>query len=195
MSTSTLGLKDKSVVSTTKHTHNESASAPAKPAVQEHEQEDEQDMVSSSESEPTSIFLLTASYLLDVHALKFAEMSLAHELTSGQSSKTCPTYLVAEARLHMQRHMYQEASRCLKKALKVDIQNSNAWALLGHAHFLMGKYDKAQDAYQRTLGYVTSPVHIHLVHTRLADIYLKQEKVRGSRNGDSLYSSLDNNPL
>ena len=71
-----------------------------------------------------SIFLQTASYLLDVHALKFAEMSLAHEVTSrrGQTTKTSPTYLVAEARLHLHREAYDEAKKCLKKALKVDIQ-------------------------------------------------------------------------
>lgn len=71
-----------------------------------------------------SIFLQTASYLLDVHALKFAEMSLAHEVASrrGHATKTSPAYLVAEARLHLHREAYDEAKECLKKALKIDIQ-------------------------------------------------------------------------
>ena len=129
-----------------------------------------------------SIFLQTASYLLDVHALKFAEMALAHELTSslggrGGVAKENPAYLVAEARLHMHRDMHQDAKSCLKKALAIDIQNSSAWALLGHAHFLLGEWEEAQDAYERTLGYMTSPTHIHILYTRLADIYLKHEKV------------------
>jgi len=141
----------------------------------EHEKEEEE-----SVCEPTSIFLLTASYLLDVHALKFAEMSLAHEVASGRGSETSPTYLVAEARLHMERHMYQDACQCLRKAIKVDIQNSNAWALLGHAYYLMGEDDKAQNAYQRTLGYISPPVQIHLVYLRLANIYLKHEMVSAS---------------
>ena len=125
-----------------------------------------------------SIFLQTASFLLDVHALKFAEMSLAHELMSGCNHKTCPTYLVAEARLHMHRDMYKEALKCLKKALMADIQNATALALLGHTHFQLGEWPEAQDAYKRTLGYMTPPIDTHLVYTRLASIYLRQEKVR-----------------
>lgn len=129
------------------------------------------------DSNQVSIFLQTASYLLDVHALKFAEMSLAHELTSGRSCKTCPTYLVAEARLHMHRGVYREALKCLKKTLIVDIQDATAWALLGHTHFQLGEWLEAQDAYKRTLGYLTPPIDTHLVYARLANIYLRQEKV------------------
>lgn len=140
------------------------------------------DEVDLEEYAPVSIFLQTASYLLDVHALKFAEMALAHEVTSGRGGpKNAPTCLVAEARLHLERCMYSEAEKCLKKALMVDIQDSNAWALLGHAYFLSGDYAEAQDAYERTLGYVVTPVHIHLVYTRLAAIYLQEEKVCGGR--------------
>lgn len=128
-----------------------------------------------------SIFLQTAAYLLDVHALKFAEMALAHELTGGGGArgmaKENPAYLVAEARLHMHREMYGEAKACLKKALMIDIQNSNAWALLGHAHYQLGEWAESQDAYERTLGYIMPPVHVHILYTRLADIYLKQERV------------------
>ena len=114
-----------------------------------------------------------------MHALKFAEMALAHELTSrkGGGARCCPTYQVAEARLHMEREDFDEAKKCLKKALMADIQDSTAWALLGHTHFLSEEYEEAQDAYERTLGYTTPPVQIHLVYTRLAHIYLAQEKV------------------
>lgn len=129
-----------------------------------------------SEPVQASIFLQTAAYLLDVHALKFAEMSLAHELTSPSGGET-PLYQVALARLHMHRHMYKEAKAVLREAVKVDILNSNAWALLGHAHYLMGEYVEGADAYERTLGYMTQPAHVHLVYIRLANIYLEQKKV------------------
>ena len=56
-----------------------------------------------------------------MHALKFAEMSLAHEVTTKRT-KTCPAYLVAEARLHLHREAYDEAKKCLKKTLRLDIQ-------------------------------------------------------------------------
>ena len=132
-----------------------------------------------------SIFLQTAAYLLDVHALKFAEMALAHELTSSTSTrggaKSTPAYLVTEARLHMHREKYQEAKACLKKALTIDIQDSNAWALLGHAQYQLGEWAESQDAYERTLGYITPPVNVHILYTRLANIYLKQEKVSALR--------------
>lgn len=133
-----------------------------------------------------SIFLQTASYLLDVHALKFAEMALAHELVSASGTgekgeaKINPAYLVTEARLHMHRQMYEDAKACLKKALQVDILNSNAWALLGHTHYLLKEWPEAQDAYERTLGYMTPPTHLHILYTRLANIYLRYEKVSHS---------------
>lgn len=73
-----------------------------------------------------SIFLQTANHLLDAHALKFAEMCLAHELaslTAGPASSHA--YLMAEASLHMHRQKYEEAITCIKQALVVDIQVCN----------------------------------------------------------------------
>ena len=69
-----------------------------------------------------SIFLLTANHLLDVHALKFSEMCLAHELASLRAGPASShAYLMAEARLHMHRRKYKEAATCVKQALVVDI--------------------------------------------------------------------------
>ena len=57
-------------------------------------------------------------------------------------------------------------------------QDANAWALLGHTHYLTGNYSSAKDAYERTVNYVHLPAHVHLVYLRLADIYLKQQEVK-----------------
>ena len=56
-------------------------------------------------------------------------------------------------------------------------RDANAWALLGHTHYLTGDYSSAKDAYERTVNYVHLPAHVHLVYLRLADIYLKQQEV------------------
>ena len=73
--------------------------------------------------ESRSIFLQTANHLLDVHAFKFTEMCLAHELMSLEAAH-CSSYdfLVAEARLHMQRQNYEEAISSIKLAIEVDTQ-------------------------------------------------------------------------
>ena len=56
----------------------------------------------------------------------------------------------------------------------------NAWALLGHTHYLTGDYSSAKDAYERTISYVHLPAHVHIVYLRLADIYLKEKEVKYS---------------
>ena len=56
-------------------------------------------------------------------------------------------------------------------------QDANAWSLLGHTHFLMGDFPSAKDCYERTVDYVTRPIHLHAVYLRLADIYLREQQV------------------
>ena len=58
------------------------------------------------------------------------------------------------------------------------LQDANAWALLGHTHYLTGDYSSAKDAYERTISYVHLPAHVHIVYLRLADIYLKEKEVK-----------------
>ena len=68
---------------------------------------------------------------------------------------------------------YQEYNKCFIPPL----QDANAWALLGHTHYLTGDYSSAKDAYERTISYVHLPAHVHIVYLRLADIYLKEKEV------------------
>ena len=58
------------------------------------------------------------------------------------------------------------------------LQDANAWALLGHTHYLTGDYSSAKDAYERTISYVHLPAHVHIIYLRLADIYLKEKEVK-----------------
>ena len=57
------------------------------------------------------------------------------------------------------------------------MQDSNAWALKGHAHFLLGEFPEARDAYERAINYVKLPGCIHAVYLRLAEIYLQDREV------------------
>ena len=125
----------------------------------------------------SSIFLQTACYLLDAHALKFADMALAHELAESLHKEPIPLYETTVARLHMQKREYKEAREYLERATVRDIQDSDAWALLGHTHYLMGNYVEAKDIYERALCFVERPAHVQLVQTRLADIFFHQHKV------------------
>ena len=67
-----------------------------------------------------SVFLQTASFLLDVHALKFAEMSLSHIRASP--SPPPPLYHILEARLYLHRNEPHRALDCLTAALQLDVQ-------------------------------------------------------------------------
>ena len=53
--------------------------------------------------------------------MQFAEMALAHELTSPEGG-LLPQFHIAEARLHLHRQCYQQAEECLRKAIELDIQ-------------------------------------------------------------------------
>lgn len=58
------------------------------------------------------------------------------------------------------------------------LQNSDAWALLGHLHYLNGKMEDARECYERTLSYVTEATNMHAIYLRLASIYLEKEEVK-----------------
>lgn len=102
-------------------------------------------------------------------------MALAHELTSSNGGAS-PSLSLAEARLHLHREEYHKALACLDTAIQMDLQDSNAWALKGHAHFLLGEFPEARDAYERTINYVKLPGCIHAVYLRLAEIYLQDRE-------------------
>ncbi len=104
-------------------------------------------------------------------------MALSHELANSFHTKPTSLYDTTVARLHMHREGYGMAKECLQKAIVKDIQDSTAWGLLGHAHYLMGEYSSAKDVYQRTLCFVNRPAHAHLVYTRLADVFFKEQNV------------------
>lgn len=57
------------------------------------------------------------------------------------------------------------------------LQNSNAWSLLGHTHYLTGDFPSSKDAYERTINFITPPAHVHTVYLRLADVYLRDHEV------------------
>ena len=139
--------------------------------------------------------------------LQYAEMSLAHELTSPlekdlEEEQLSVSYCITVARLHLFVKNFSEAQKYLKIATRKNImvsvcvcvcvcvllhelvctcstsQNSNAWALLGDSYYLSGDYTAALDAYERVVEYAQPPAHLHITLLRLADIYSKNKMVR-----------------
>lgn len=56
-------------------------------------------------------------------------------------------------------------------------QNSWAWSLLGHTHFLLEEFPTAREAYERCLLLMTTPPNLHSVYLHLAHIHLSDKKV------------------
>ena len=50
-------------------------------------------------------------------------MALAHELTTPEGGPSTQFH-IAEARLHLHRRCYEQAEKCLKKAITLDVQVS-----------------------------------------------------------------------
>ena len=64
------------------------------------------------------------------------------------------------------------------KAFHLFLQNSDAWAILGHVKFLMGDTLIAKDCYERTIAFINDASEMHSIYLRLASIYLQEERVR-----------------
>lgn len=58
---------------------------------------------------------------------------------------------VAKAAKHIKKERYQKAVKQLRKALKKDKENADAWNLLGFASRKMGDLDTSADAYSKAL--------------------------------------------
>lgn len=158
------------------------------------------------EDQPPSAFLQTASYLLDVHVAKYAEMCLAHQhiieaskkhVTKNKKQETgtkeeiektndidffSVPYHIALARLHLLNGDYERAESHLTRAVQEDVLNSNAVSLLGHCLYLSGKFSSARDYYERVIEYVNPPAHIGTVLLRLADIYMRANEFSKSKS-------------
>ena len=127
---------------------------------------------SETESKNTissSIYLRTTKLLLGYRAFSLAEKALSHELvTSGESAN----YFQLLAEYYLLQKEYDKSMECIEKCLKDQHQNSDAWALLGHLHFLTGDKIEARNAYERTLSYHNDAEDVHTLYLRLASIYL-----------------------
>lgn len=120
-----------------------------------------------------TIYMQIVDFLLEVKAMSFAERALAHHLLEpfgGTSAK----YLIALARLHMQKNQLQDAEQCLAEAVQVDFQNADVWGLMGHVKYLQGDVTAAKECYERTIAFITDPYEIHSIYLRLASIYLQE---------------------
>jgi tetratricopeptide (TPR) repeat protein len=129
----------------------------------------------------SSVFLTTAEFLLDISLLKFAEMSLSHELDTSDGNPS-PAYHIARARYSIQQADYDQAESSIKTAITSDVQNPNVWSTLGHIYYLSNQLADAQSAYVRALALVTNCSALHSVHLRLGDIYLKSEQFKPAKD-------------
>ncbi|KAK7912965.1 hypothetical protein WMY93_013176 [Mugilogobius chulae] len=72
-----------------------------------------------------------------------------------------------------QRGLHQ-CLRSLEEVLVHDDENAQAWALIGHCHFLQNSFSSAQEGYECSLSFQPPPQNPHLVLLRLGHIYLQE---------------------
>jgi tetratricopeptide (TPR) repeat protein len=62
-----------------------------------------------------------------------------------------------KARAHLGKQKYKKAIKVLNKVVRADVDNADAWNLLGYSHRKLGKYKQAGKAYRMALNY--NPEH------------------------------------
>ncbi|XP_043568013.1 cilia- and flagella-associated protein 70 isoform X1 [Chiloscyllium plagiosum] len=133
-----------------------------------------------------SIYMEAAKFLLDVYALQFATRALTHEMLLGENGLSCE-YHVILARLYMLQEEFAKAEESLAEAGRIDHQNPDLWALLGHLSYMKENYSKAKEYYERALCYVNDALDMHSICLRLGSIYLQEEKIQSYKLAKSTY--------
>ena len=103
----------------------------------------------ASSSDPGSIFLIAAEWLVNMHAVQLAEMVLSRELLAkGRQVK--PHLLLAQ--LEIQKRDFSMASYHIQEALQVQKSDSQIWSTFGHLLFIQGKWEESKNAYETVLS-------------------------------------------
>ena len=122
-----------------------------------------------------SPFLQAARFLIDHRVLNLTERALSHELVAPGHGESA-SYFQLLAETQVMKKSYSEAKSSIDECLKLHHQNPDAWALLGHLHFLTGDQNEAKIAYERTLSYCSDAKDKHSLLLRLASIYLNEKE-------------------
>ncbi|XP_069761499.1 cilia- and flagella-associated protein 70 isoform X2 [Narcine bancroftii] len=133
-----------------------------------------------------SIYMQTARFLLEVNALQFVSRAMAHELICNENGLSCE-YHVVLARLYMQQGEFGKAEECLAEAGRINHQNPDLWALLGHLSYMKGDYTETKKHYARTISYVNDAFDMHSVCLRLGFIYLQEDVPLSYESAKSVY--------
>jgi len=120
-----------------------------------------------------SIFMKAADWLLERYASHFTELALARQLLlRGPSSG----YYILLARLQMIQTNFCASKESIEKAIEIDVENPEAWAICGHLSYETGDQEATQDYYERTISFVNDPPKMHIILLRLGEIYLDKEE-------------------
>ena len=110
-------------------------------------------------------------------ALAPTSTNVAMAEEESRRDKEISEYHLVLGQLRYMQQRFPESEAALQETIQRDVENTDAWAQLGHLKFLTGEKEVARSCFERTLALRHEPKEFHAVLMRLGSLYLIEEMV------------------
>ncbi|KAL0488759.1 TTC18, partial [Acrasis kona] len=129
----------------------------------------------SSYENGSTFYTTVASYLLDIHLDKLAELALSDEENKGVE------YCYNMARVFFIRQQYDQVEQWLTKAINQDIRCEKVWHLMGRSYAAQENSLESLKAYETAMS-VAKESTDPLLYLRVGKIYLELERFEDAKS-------------
>mmetsp|Transcript_6945 Transcript_6945/g.10160 ORF Transcript_6945/g.10160 Transcript_6945/m.10160 type:complete len:967 (-) Transcript_6945:39-2939(-) len=134
-------------------------------------------------SQPTSIRLLLADYLLQFNIHTITERILLDELEETKEDDVLLELYNNLGRMYIIREDFARAEENLSSAIEKVYKNPKAWKLMGDMHYLQPNHlEEARKAYETAVSVGGTENNDYELYLRLGDVYLQDNEFEQAKN-------------